>query len=132
MAVGQRFVEIALDKPRKVRYSINAMREIEQNFGGGFNVLFSDETMGYDHISTLLFFGLKHGDPNNIKAIPTVNKLADVLQKHWFDAGKGDLADIVNIIVNAMKAGGIIPEDLDLDAEEINPDPLVEDQEIQI
>ncbi len=124
MAVGKRYVEIPLDKARKVKYSINAMREIEQTFGGGFNVLFNDETMGYDHITTLLFFGLKHGDETNIKAIPTVAKLGDVLQKHWFDAGKGDLADIVNIIVEAMKAGGIIPEDIDLEAEAVEPDPL--------
>ena len=59
MAVGQRFIEIALDKPRKVRYSINAMREIEQTFGGGFSKLFDSENMGFDHVVTLLYFGLK-------------------------------------------------------------------------
>lgn len=130
MAVGQRYVEIPLDKPRKVRYSVNAMREIEQTFGGGFNVLFNEDSMGYDHITTLLFIGLKHGDPNNVKAIPSVSKLADVLQKHWFDAGKGDLADIVNIIVSGMKAGGIIPPELELEAVDagdvVDEDPLTD------
>jgi len=125
MAVGQRYVEIPLDKNRKIRYSINAMREIEQHFGGGFNKLFDADTMGFSHVTSLLFFGLKHGDADNKKAIPTIDKLGDVLQKHWFDAGKGDLSDVVNIIVSGMKAGGIIPEELDLEAVDAE-DPLEE------
>ena len=125
MAVGQRFVEIALDRNRKVRYSVNAMREIEQIFGGGFKKLFNPEDMGFDHITTLLFVGLKHGDPANRKAIPTVDKLADVLQKHWFDAEKGDLSDLVNIVVDSMKAGGVLPKDTDLEAVEVDDEGRV-------
>lgn len=117
MAVGQRYVEIPLDKLRKVKYNINCMREIEIEFGGGFRKMFDAENMGFDHVTKLLFFGLKYGDRDNLKAIPTLQKLGDVLQKHWFDADKGDLADIINLILDGMRAGKIIPEDSDLEAE---------------
>jgi len=126
MAVGKRYVEIALDKPRRIRFTINAIREIEQDFGMGFNKIFDtkDPQISMDAIVKMLFYGLKHGDAKNRKEIVSVDRLGDMLQQHWVDADKGDWASLMEYIVDGMKAGGIIPEDVEIEAEEVSGDGL--------
>ena len=134
MAVSKRYVEIALDKPRRIRFTLNAIREVEQDFGIGFNEIFDKDKplIGMDAIVRLLFYGLKHGDRENRKDLTSVDKLGDILQKHWVDADKGNWADLMEYVVDGMKAGGIIPKDTELDIEEVDldNDPLVEDQKL--
>ncbi|MBC9785502.1 hypothetical protein H1S01_13425 [Heliobacterium chlorum] len=64
MANKQRgFVDIDLDRPRKLRYTLNALAEIEDKLGVTVTKL-SEVTLGIKSIRTFLWAGLIHEDAN--------------------------------------------------------------------
>jgi len=63
MANKQRgFVDIELDKARKLRYNLNALAELEDKLGTSLSDLDEDK-MGVKQIRTFLWAGLIHEDP---------------------------------------------------------------------
>ncbi|MBC9785859.1 hypothetical protein H1S01_15340 [Heliobacterium chlorum] len=64
MANKQRgFVDIELDRPRKLRYTLNALAEIEDKIGVSVTEL-GETNLGIKSIRTFLWAGLIHEDTN--------------------------------------------------------------------
>lgn len=117
-----RFVTIPLDKGRKVRYSINAIREIEHHFNKPFMTIFSAESFGLDATIQLLTVGLKHGGDE--KRPLTADKVGDLVQECWIENGK-DLGGLMEVILDGLRAGGILPKENET-VEEGTPGPSLE------
>lgn len=102
------YVDISLDKARRVRFTINAVRELERHFGKSFGQILSGGatgSMGFEEIVQMLTVGLKYGESE--KRALTDTKVGDLLQKKWLDNGK-ELAEVVEILMEGMQASGII------------------------
>lgn len=101
------YVDISLDKARRVRFTINGIRELERHFGRSFgNILSGGGTgMGFEEIIQMLTVGLKYGETE--KRALSAEKVGDLLQRRWLENGK-DLAEVVDILMEAMRAAGII------------------------
>lgn len=103
-----KYVDISLDRPRRLRYTINGIRELERHFGASFSTLFTGQNMGFEQIIMLLTVGLKHGDSD--KKPLTDTKVGELVQDKWLENGK-DLGELVNVILEAMAVSGIITRD---------------------
>jgi hypothetical protein len=57
------YVIIELDKPRKLRFSINQLVEIEEHLGKNIMELFRSGNLGLKELRTILWIGLKWEDP---------------------------------------------------------------------
>ncbi len=75
------YVDISLDKARRVRYTINAVRELERHFGRSFGNILSGggAGMGFEEIIQILTVGLKYGETE--KRALTDTKVGDLVQK---------------------------------------------------
>lgn len=117
------YVDISLDKPRRVRFTINAIRELERHFGSSFgNILSGGQSgMGFEEIVQMLTVGLKYGETE--KRALTDTKVGDLLQKKWLDNDR-ELAEVVEVLMEAMQVAGIIAkkDDEDEDGSESDPD----------
>jgi hypothetical protein len=103
-----KYVDISLDRSRRLRYTINGIRELERHFGASFTTLFTGANLGFEQIIMLLTVGLKHGDTEKKPLSDT--KVGELVQDKWLENGK-DLSELVNIILDAMAASGIITRD---------------------
>ena len=102
------YVDISLDKARRVRFTVNAVRELERHFGRSFgNILAggASGSMGFEEIVQMLTIGLKYGETEK-RPLPD-HKVGDLLQRKWLDNGK-ELAEVVEILMEGMQAAGII------------------------
>ena len=99
------YVDVHLDKPRRLRYTINGIRELERHFGKSFGQIFDSGNMGYEEIIILLTIGFKYGETERRALTDSV--VGDIIQKRWLDNGK-ELGELVDYIVEAMQAAGII------------------------
>lgn len=100
-----RWVDIPLDKPRRLKYTINAVRELERHFGRSFGKIFEADNLGFEQLIILLTIGLKYGETG--KRVLTDTQVGDLVQKTWMDNDKS-FADLTQYILDAMKASGII------------------------
>ena len=97
------YVDISLDKPRRVRFTINGVRELERHFGRSFGSILTggdSRSMGFEEIVQMLTIGLKYGETE--KRALTADKVGDILQKKWLDNDK-ELAEVVEILMEAMQ-----------------------------
>jgi hypothetical protein len=92
-------VDITLDKPRRLRFDINALIDIE-NVSGGKSIQQVLGNMGIGTIRLLMWAGLKHDDRRL-----TQEKTGELLQEH-LDAG-GDIVSLVDILTEAMDVSGV-------------------------
>lgn len=99
------YVDIPLDKPRRLRFTINAIRELERFYKKSFSRIFDSENMGYEEIIMLLTVGLKCGDSE--KRALSDTKVGELVQKRWLDNGK-DLGELTDLIIEALRSAGII------------------------
>ena len=99
------YVDISLDKARRLRFTINAVRELERYFGTSFGQILQPGTLGFEQIIQMLTVGLKYGETE--KRPLTDTKVGDLVQKKWLDNGK-ELAELTEIIMESMQAAGII------------------------
>ncbi len=99
------YVDISLDKARRVRFTINAIRELERHFGTSFSNILGGGNMGFEQIVQMLTVGLKYGETE--KRALTDTKVGDMVQKRWLDNGK-ELDELVDILLEAMRSAGII------------------------
>ena len=109
------YVDIPLDKQRRIRYTINAIRELERTFGRSFTQIFNPETLGVNEIVHLLYIGLKYGSDEGKKL--SVDKVGDLVQKKWLDNDR-ELQDITDYILDGMRAAGIIQKKDDDDEDD--------------
>lgn len=103
-----KYVDVSLDRARRIRYTINGIRELERHFGSSFATLFTKDNLGFEQIIQLLTIGLKYGDPSG-KALSDT-KVGELVQDKWLENGK-ELGDLVALILEAMAASGIITRD---------------------
>lgn len=99
------YVDISLDKARRLRFTINAIREIERHFGTSFGNILGGGNMGFEQIIQMLTVGLKYGESE--KRALTPDKVGDLVQKKWLDNNK-ELGELTEIIMEAMQAAGIL------------------------
>lgn len=99
------YVDVSLDKARRLRFTINAIRELERHFDTSFSNILGGGNMGFEQIIQMLTVGLKYGDSE--KRPLTAEKVGDLVQKKWLDNGK-ELSDLTDIILEAMQAAGIL------------------------
>jgi hypothetical protein len=114
------YVDISLDKARRVRFTINAVRELERHFGRSFGSILTggaSGSMGFEEIVQMLTVGLKYGETEK-RALPD-SKVGDLLQRKWLDNGK-ELAEVVELLMEAMQAAGIISKKDEDDDESSN------------
>lgn len=109
------YVDISLDKARRVRYTINAVRELERHFGVAFGQILQPGNLGFEQIIQMLTVGLKYGETE--KRPLTDTKVGDLVQKKWLDNGK-ELSDLTEIIMESMQVAGIIAKKDDEDSED--------------
>lgn len=109
------YVDIPLDKSRRLRYTINGIRELERHFGKTFGQIFDKDNLGYEEIIMLLTIGLKYGESEKRPLNDT--KVGELVQKKWLDNGK-DLGDLTEFIIEAMQSAGIIEKKPEEDEQE--------------
>ncbi len=117
------YVDISLDKPRRIRFTINAVRELERHFGKSFGTILTGGqtgSMGFEEIIQMLTVGLKYGETE--KRPLNADRVGDLLQKKWLDNDK-ELAEVVEILMEGMQVAGIIAKkEEDDESGESDPD----------
>lgn len=79
--------EITIDKVRHLRYSANAVADIEEVLGAGFGTLLSSKSrVGVLHARGLLWGGLKHED-RRLQTDRGLKLTGDLIDK-WYADGK--------------------------------------------
>jgi hypothetical protein len=115
-------VSIALDQARQLKFSVNAMCELEERFGESMPVLFSEGKVGFSLIVAVLRIGLIHGGmkiPGNPKSQELF--VGDLIQEHWIDEGNG-LDELMEKVTTAFNAAGIFTSKADKEeADDENP-----------
>jgi hypothetical protein len=89
-----------LDRPRRIRFTVNAICDLERKAGGSIVTLF-EQSPGFDLIRAMLWAGLKWED-----RILTVEATGELMQKYL--EGGGALENIVKVIGEALAASGIV------------------------
>lgn len=117
-------VEIPLDRPRKMRYTINSMRALEKTFGTGLQGIFN-ENMGLNQIVHLIYIGLRFGgglEENSKEDNPDF--VGDLLQEHFLDKNK-ELKELMDYALDALRRANLIPKDTETDKDKSTPDKAV-------
>ena len=99
---------ITLDKVRHLRYSANAVADLEELLGEGFASLLSDQkNVGIRHARAFLWAGLKHEDRKlqTPRGIEEAGRLVEV----WYENG-GNLDTLYIKIFEALKNDGWLRE----------------------
>ncbi len=103
----KRKVTIALDQVRQIKFSVNAMVELEERFGKSITNIFEEGNVGFALIVAVMRIGLIHGGMK-IPGTPKNQELfvGDLIQEHWIDEDKG-LDMLMDIIMQALDVAGI-------------------------
>jgi hypothetical protein len=121
-----RKIEVALDKVREVKFSINAMAELEDRFNKSIPELMILGSPGIRVIVAMLRIGLKYGGMK----IPgkTIEDqelfVGDLVQEHWVDTGNS-ISELMERVSESLQEAGLIPKEEDEEEEEEdsrNPD----------
>lgn len=94
-----RSVLVTLDRERHLRYTINALADLEQHLGTGLGGVMLTGKVGIGFMRGFLWAGLKHED-----ARLSVERAGQLLQD-YLDRG-GDLASLANSMNEAMQIAG--------------------------
>lgn len=100
-----RYIDITLDKPRKLRFDINALDGLEQALNlplGAILGLFRQGSIRAAKVAA--WFGLRHEDKNL-----TEQKVGVILQD-YLDGG-GTIPELHNLIIDAIFASGVVKRD---------------------
>jgi len=93
-----------LDRPRNIRFDVNALADLEEKLGIGPAQIFSEERTGYATIRGLLWAGIKWED----KRI-TVDRAGELLQT-FLEKG-GELEKLMMPLAEALTNSGIFPRE---------------------
>lgn len=97
-----RYIDIDLDKPRKLRFDVNALDDLERALGEPLGRMIA--LIGQGSIRSLrlaVLFGLKHEDKNL-----TADRVGNLIQD-WFDSGR-ELGDLNDLVIDAIYASGVV------------------------
>jgi len=95
---------ITLDRPRHLRYTANAIADVEEVLGEGIGPLISSSRkVGFRHARAFLWAGLKHED-RKLQAPGGLERAGDLIDI-WFANG-GTLDGLYEKILKAMQADG--------------------------
>lgn len=97
------WVDIDLDKPRKLRFQYNDVVDIENAIGKGFFQLIN--SLHFVEVRALLAYGLRWMDQSM-----TPVKAGQLIQEHWIGKGK-PLTDLAKVLVSALRAGGMLEKE---------------------
>lgn len=95
-----RAISITLDKPRNLRFDVNAISDFEDKTGKSVTSL-GDETSGLSIMRSLLWAGLKHEDRGL-----TLERVGNIMGV-YFDNG-GTIEDLSGIIVKALRQSEVL------------------------
>lgn len=88
---------IELNGERHVlRYTINALAELERHMGRGLDHIFSEEAIGYNLVRGMLWAGMLHENP-----MITPRAIGEALEQH-VEAG-GELLSLFNACIEAIQ-----------------------------
>lgn len=114
-------VTIALDQLRQLKFSINAMMELEERFDVAIPSLFQEGKVGFRLIVAVVRIGLVHGGMKIQGTIANQELLVgDLIQEHWIDEGH-TLDDLMAKVTEAFNAAGIFGKQEAEVQEEENP-----------
>lgn len=115
-------INITLDEPRELKFSINAMIELENRFDKSVPELFSYGTPGIKTMVALVRIGLKFGGmkiPG--KSIEDQEVfVGDLIQQHWIDQGN-PMKELMDRVQKALQEAGLIDKDEEEDEKSSNP-----------
>ena len=97
-----------LDKPRNLRFDMNAFADLEERLGIGPSQLFAEDRSGFSTIRGLVWAGLKWEDAR--LKIETVGALLQT----YMEAG-GELGDVMTEVAKALNASGMFKMDVTKD-----------------
>ena len=95
-----RYVEIMMDRPRRLRFDINSLAELEEVTGTSLFTLFSQEQMGIRFLRTFIWGGLRWED----RAL-TLQQVGDLIQE-YLERG-GSLAELAQSMTKALELSGL-------------------------
>lgn len=100
-------VTITLDQQRTLKYSINAMIELEERFNVPIPELFKEDSVGFGLIVSVLKIGLVHG---GMKLMGNSKQqeifVGDLVQEHWINEGR-NLPELMEKVTEAFNVAGI-------------------------
>lgn len=74
-----KFVEVTLDKPRRLRFGTNAICALEENLGRTFDIIMGPNAqMGMRELRAILWAGLLHDKGENGKPL-SIEEIGDIL-----------------------------------------------------
>lgn len=100
------YVEIKLDRPRKLRFGIRELREIQARFDGEplLETLGKLQKASLYHVLNMLLIGLRHEDRTL-----TPERMEQLVQDYLDRSGR--LQDLMNAIGEALNASGLFGHD---------------------
>jgi hypothetical protein len=120
-------ITVPLDEQREIKFTLNAMVELEERFGAALPSIFEKKEIGFRLIVAMLRVGLKAGG-TVFKGTEKEQEIAvgDLVQEHWFNEGR-TLADLMDKVMEAFVEAGIFPREAmegeEGDKKEVNPTP---------
>jgi hypothetical protein len=100
MAFMPHSVRIELDRPRQLRYDVNAVAAVEDELGLGLVALVKPDRIGYQVLRVLLWGGLRHED-----ATLTVDDAGDLVQSYIENGGT--IVTMMEKVNLAFRASGL-------------------------
>lgn len=111
-----KYVEIELDKPRRLRYDYNAIADVEEKAGYGIPAIFNKDRVGFHAFRLLLWGGLKWADGK--LTVADAGKLINGFLKEG-----NTLEDLQEYLQNALEQSGLFAfEEAGEEDEEGNPE----------
>lgn len=94
------YVEIALDRPRRLHYDTNAICDLEEKLGKPISAALDSQSAGFSMVRALLWAGIKHEDKGM-----TIERTGRILNDYIVAGGSQQaLGDRIN---QALKASGL-------------------------
>ncbi len=93
-------VPVELDKPRRLRFDINALADLEETLGVGLGAMLQQH-VGVRVLRAMLWAGLKWEDPGL-----TLQRAGKLLQDYL--SGGGDLDTLAEKLIEALMASGLL------------------------
>jgi len=119
-----RKIEVTLDKVREIKFSINAMGELEDRFNKSVPELFALGSPGIRVMVAMMRIGLKYGGmkiPG--KSIEDQELfIGDLVQEHWVNEGNS-INELMDSVKDSLQEAGLIPKEEEVeDEDKQNPD----------
>lgn len=96
-----RYVAIELDRPRRLRFDINSLAELEDVLGGNLFSVFQQDRLGIKFLRAFVWGGLRWED----KSL-TMHQAGDLIQD-YLERG-GTLESLMQTLTKAIELSGLV------------------------